>query len=46
MTLQTPGTQTQSFCYVSAMVDGLIRLMEGDNTGPVNLGNLGEFTML
>ncbi|KAI9072759.1 hypothetical protein K1719_045251 [Acacia pycnantha] len=27
------------------MVDGLIRLMEGENTGPINLGNPGEFTM-
>lgn len=27
-------------------VDGLIRLMEGDNTGPINIGNPGEFTML
>ncbi len=46
MTVQAPGTQTRSFCYVSDMVDGLIRLMEGDNTGPINLGNPGEFTML
>jgi UDP-glucuronate decarboxylase len=28
------------------MVDGLFRLMNGDNTGPINLGNPGEFTML
>ncbi|KAL4610454.1 hypothetical protein ACB092_08G051300 [Castanea dentata] len=28
------------------MVDGLIRLMEGENTGPINIGNPGEFTML
>lgn len=27
-------------------VDGLIRLMEGENTGPINIGNPGEFTML
>jgi len=46
MTVQAPGTQTRSLCYVSDMVDGLIRLMEGDNTGPINLGNPGEFTML
>ncbi|KAJ0247922.1 hypothetical protein HA466_0163100 [Hirschfeldia incana] len=31
--------QTHSFCYVSDMVDGLIRLMEGDDTGPINIGN-------
>eukprot|EP00897_Mesotaenium_endlicherianum_P003951 jgi/Mesen1/3584/ME000020S03118 len=46
MTVQAPGTQTRSFCYVSDMVDGLIRLMEGSSTGPINLGNPGEFTML
>ncbi|KAG1365758.1 UDP-glucuronic acid decarboxylase 6 [Cocos nucifera] len=46
LTVQAPGTQTRSFCYVSDMVDGLIRLMGGDNTGPINLGNPGEFTMM
>ncbi|XP_071689770.1 UDP-glucuronic acid decarboxylase 6-like [Rutidosis leptorrhynchoides] len=46
LTVQSPGTQTRSFCYVSDMVDGLIRLMEGNNTGPINIGNPGEFTML
>eukprot|EP00252_Welwitschia_mirabilis_P013870 TRINITY_DN3065_c0_g1_i2.p1 TRINITY_DN3065_c0_g1~~TRINITY_DN3065_c0_g1_i2.p1 ORF type:complete len:348 (-),score=59.77 TRINITY_DN3065_c0_g1_i2:215-1258(-) len=46
MTVQAPGTQTRSFCYVSDLVDGLIRLMEGEQTGPINLGNPGEFTML
>ncbi|KAG0500559.1 hypothetical protein HPP92_000631 [Vanilla planifolia] len=46
LTVQSPGTQTRSFCYVSDMVDGLIRLMEGENTGPINMGNPGEFTML
>ncbi|KAG5118556.1 hypothetical protein JHK82_032976 [Glycine max] len=46
LTVQSPGTQTRSFCYVSDLVDGLIRLMEGSDTGPINLGNPGEFTML
>ncbi|XP_040963391.1 uncharacterized protein [Gossypium hirsutum] len=46
LTVQKPGTQTRSFCFVSDMVDGLIRLMEGENTGPINIGNPGEFTML
>nr|GFC85534.1 UDP-glucuronic acid decarboxylase 6 [Tanacetum cinerariifolium] len=46
LTVQSPGTQTRSFCYVSDMVDGLIRLMEGSNTGPINIGNPGEFTMI
>ncbi|GFP87247.1 UDP-glucuronic acid decarboxylase 5 [Phtheirospermum japonicum] len=45
LTVQLPGTQTRSFCYVSDMVDGLIRLMEGESTGPINIGNPGEFTM-
>ncbi|EYU28872.1 hypothetical protein MIMGU_mgv1a013516mg [Erythranthe guttata] len=45
LAFQLPGTQTRSFCYVSDMVDGLMRLMEGDNTGPINIGNPGEFTM-
>ena len=42
------GSQTRSFCYVDDMVDGLIRLMNSapEVTGPVNLGNPGEFTML
>ncbi|CAL9039020.1 UDP-glucuronic acid decarboxylase 6 [Musa acuminata AAA Group] len=46
LTVQSPGTQTRSFCYVSDMVDGLIRLMEGEHTGPINIGNPGEFTMM
>ncbi|KAG2311941.1 hypothetical protein Bca52824_023498 [Brassica carinata] len=46
LTVQKPGTQTRSFCYVSDMVDGLMRLMEGDETGPINIGNPGEFTMV
>jgi UDP-glucuronate decarboxylase len=41
------GSQTRSFCYVSDLVDGLIRLMESpaELTGPVNLGNPQEFTI-
>ncbi len=47
ITLYGDGQQTRSFCYVSDLVDGLIRLMnsEDDVTGPINLGNPGEFTM-
>ncbi|CAJ2644898.1 unnamed protein product [Trifolium pratense] len=41
LTVQSPGTQTRSFCYVSDLVDGLIRLMGGSDTGPINLGNPG-----
>ena len=42
------GSQTRSFCYVDDLVDGLILMMNGpqDFTGPVNLGNPGEFTIL
>ena len=47
ITLYGDGLQTRSFCYVSDLVDGLIRLMNSDDdvTGPINLGNPGEFTM-
>lgn len=47
LTLYGDGTQTRSFCYVDDLIDGFIRLMEHPTlTGPVNLGNPGEFTML
>jgi UDP-glucuronate decarboxylase len=47
ITLYGDGGQTRSFCYVSDLVEGLIRLMNtGDDvTGPINLGNPGEFTI-
>jgi UDP-glucuronate decarboxylase len=42
------GSQTRSFCYVDDLIDGFIRLFDSpdDFTGPVNLGNPGEFTIL
>jgi len=48
ITIYGDGSQSRSFCYVDEMVDGLMRLMESpDNfTGPVNLGNPDEFTIL
>jgi UDP-glucuronate decarboxylase len=48
LTIFGDGAQTRSFCYIDDMIDGLIRLMNtpADVTGPVNLGNPGEFTML
>lgn len=46
ITIYGTGKQTRSFCYISDLVEGLYRLMESDNIGPINLGNPGEFTML
>jgi UDP-glucuronate decarboxylase len=48
ITIYGDGSQTRSFCYVSELIDGFMRLMAtpDDFTGPVNLGNPGEFTML
>jgi len=47
ITLYGSGSQTRSFCYVDDLVEGLIALMQSadDFTGPVNLGNPGEFTI-
>ena len=39
------GTQTRSFCYVTDLVDGLLRLMESDTNEPVNIGNPHEVTI-
>lgn len=46
LTVYGSGQQTRSFCYVSDLVDGLIRLMNGNCIGPVNLGNPDEYTVL
>ena len=48
ITVYGDGKQTRSFCYVDDLIDGLIRLMDTPDkfTGPVNLGNPGEFTIL
>ncbi|HWR04921.1 MAG TPA: UDP-glucuronic acid decarboxylase family protein [Humidesulfovibrio sp.] len=49
ITVYGDGGQSRSFCYVDELVDGLVRLMENtpdDFTGPVNLGNPREFTIL
>ena len=48
ITIYGDGTQTRSFCYVSDTVDAMIRLMATDDsvTGPINVGNPNEFTML
>jgi UDP-glucuronate decarboxylase len=48
ITIYGNGQQTRSFCYVNELIDGLYRLMQSpaDFTGPVNLGNPAEFTMI
>ena len=45
LTIYGDGWQTRSFCYVSDLVDGLCRLMECDEPGPMNLGNPREFSI-
>ncbi|KAG2284850.1 hypothetical protein Bca52824_044454 [Brassica carinata] len=46
LTVYGDGKQTRSFQFVSDLVEGLMRLMEGEHVGPFNLGNPGESTML
>jgi UDP-glucuronate decarboxylase len=47
ITLYGDGSQTRSFCYVDDLIDGLVAMMNTDAsiTGPINLGNPGEFTV-
>ncbi|MBT3069481.1 SDR family oxidoreductase [Rhodomicrobium sp. Az07] len=47
ITIHGDGSHTRSFCYVDDLIDGFVRLMASpaDITGPVNLGNPGEFTI-
>ncbi len=48
ITLYGDGSQTRSFCYVDDLIEGFVRFMalKGDEPGPSNLGNPGEFTMI
>ncbi len=47
ITIYGDGLQTRSFCYVSDLIEGMLRLMnQEETTGPVNIGNPGEFTMI
>lgn len=46
LTIYGKGNQTRSFCYIDDLIEGLIRLMNSDQTGPINIGNPNEFTIL
>jgi len=48
LTIYGDGQQTRSFCYVDDLVEGMLRMMDTESgfTGPVNMGNPGEFTMI
>jgi UDP-glucuronate decarboxylase len=48
ITIYGSGDQTRSFCYVDDLIEGMIRMMASDDeiTGPINMGNPGEFSML
>ncbi len=46
ITIYGAGSQTRSFCYVDDEVAGILALLDGPITGPVNIGNPGEFTVL
>ena len=48
ITLYGDGSQTRSFCYVDDLIEGMVRMMDSpaEVTGPINLGNPGEVTML
>ncbi|WP_020175951.1 UDP-glucuronic acid decarboxylase family protein [Methyloferula stellata] len=48
ITIFGDGSQTRSFCYVTDLIDGLVRLMNtpAEVTGPINIGNPGEFSIL
>jgi UDP-glucuronate decarboxylase len=48
ITIYGDGQQTRSFCYVDDLIDAMVKMMnsEAGFTGPINIGNPGEFTML
>ena len=46
LTVYGDGSQTRSFCYVSDLIEGMMRLMNGEHIGPINIGNPGEYTIL
>lgn len=46
LTVYGDGSQTRSFCYAADLIEGMMRLMNGEHTGPINIGNPGEYTIL
>ena len=46
LTIYGDGSQTRSFCYVADLVEGMMRLMNNEHIGPINIGNPGEYTIL
>ena len=46
LTVYGDGSQTRSFCYVADLIEGMMRLMNGEHAGPINIGNPGEYTIL
>ena len=46
LTVYGDGSQTRSFCYVADLIEGMMRLMDGEHLGPINIGNPGEYTIL
>lgn len=46
LTIYGTGAQTRSFCYISDLVDGILRMADSGHLGPINLGNPNEFTVL
>lgn len=46
LTVYGDGSQTRSFCYVADLINGMMRLMNGEHQGPINIGNPGEYTIL
>jgi UDP-glucuronate decarboxylase len=46
ITIYGDGSQSRSFCYVDDLIDGMVKMMNSSHSGPINLGNPCEFTML
>ena len=46
ITIYGDGSQTRSFCYVDDLIDGMMLLMQSSESGPINIGNPNEFTIM